>query len=57
VLALAIVGVAADVFIAGWLVFTFFWEGHHKRCRVELVCPNCGTASSAGCAADRRAEK
>jgi hypothetical protein len=55
VIALAVAAVVIDAAIFGWLVFTWFFEGHHKRCRVEVVCPNCGTTASEGCAADRRA--
>lgn len=51
---LAVGALVVDVLILAWLVFTWFFEGHHKRCRVEVVCPNCGGTASAGCAADPR---
>jgi len=41
-----------DCLILLWLVGTWFYEGHHKKCRVALVCPKCGTASEVPCDAD-----
>jgi hypothetical protein len=46
-----------DAAILTWLIFTWFFEGHHKRCSVELKCPNCGMTSDVHCQADRRAPK
>lgn len=30
--------------IMGWLVGTWFFEGHHKRCQVDVLvtCKHCG---------------
>lgn len=55
---LAIVCAVADVFIAAWLVGTWFFEGHHKRCKVDVLvtCKRCGNefSAEADCAADHR---
>jgi hypothetical protein len=48
------VAVVADVLILAWLVGTWFYEGHHKRCIVETTCPECAERSAHGCAADAR---
>ena len=43
-----------DVLILAWLVGTWFFEGHHKRCRVEVTCPSCGRSTETCCSVDRR---
>ena len=44
-----------DFLILAWLVATWFYEGHHKRCRVEVVCPTCHQVlEDLRCASDRR---
>lgn len=45
---------AADIAILAWLVGTWFYEGHHKKCEVTLICPHCGNESDAACEAVRR---
>lgn len=34
-----------DALILLWLVGTWFWEGHHRRCTVISRCPTCGGES------------
>ena len=40
-----------DACILGWLIVTWFYEGHHRRCEVQLHCPNCGAESKVRCTA------
>lgn len=40
-----------DAAILIWLIGTWFYEGHHKRCEVEITCPTCGGASTTTCTA------
>lgn len=47
----------ADIAILGWLVVTWFYEGHHRRCEVAVTCPHCGQDSSAACLSDRRHQR
>lgn len=39
-----------DALILAWLVATWFYEGHHRRCTVLTRCPHCGAESSTPCA-------
>ncbi len=39
-----------DFLILAWLVATWFYEGHHRRCTVIQRCPKCGKESDARCA-------
>lgn len=43
-----------DLLILLWLVGTWFYEGHHKKCKVTVTCPHCGTESEQACLADHR---
>jgi len=43
-----------DASILAWLVGTWFYEGHHRRCEVVAICPTCGGSSMQRCGADRR---
>lgn len=56
--ALAIICAVSDVAILGWLIGTWFYEGHHKRCKVDMLvtCKSCGNEIQveADCAADHR---
>jgi hypothetical protein len=45
--------VALDAAILLWLVFTWFYEGHHKRCKVEAICPVCKHDSIIDCCATK----
>lgn len=54
---IAIAALATDVMILAWLVFTWIYEGHHKRCKIEIACPRCKRLHEVGCAADRRMER
>jgi hypothetical protein len=42
-----------DCLILLWLVGTWFYEGHHKKCQVTALCPKCGATTDFPCAADR----
>ncbi len=53
-LILAILGVAFDGLIFAWLVFTWFWAGDHRRCKVEVQCPLCGAQAEQACTACRK---
>lgn len=44
----------ADILIFAWLVGTWFYEGHHKKCKVTVTCPHCGEESEQACLADHR---
>jgi hypothetical protein len=46
---LAALGVLADGLILAWLVGTWFYEGHHRRCTVIVRCPKCGEQTSTPC--------
>lgn len=52
---------SADVAIIAWLVFTWFFEGHHKRCKVdiEVTCKHCARdiEVEADCVHDRRSQQ
>jgi len=30
-----------DTGILAFLLFDWFWQGHHKKCKVEVECPKC----------------
>lgn len=40
---------ALDFFILAWLVATWFYEGHHRRCTVIARCPSCGKQHDIDC--------
>lgn len=40
-----------DVAILAWLIGTWFYEGHHRRCRVEVECKSCGAKADHDCSA------
>lgn len=50
-----------DVAILGWLVGTWFYEGNHKQCKVDVdvTCKHCGrhVETETDCAADRRSDQ
>lgn len=48
--------VILDACILLWLVGTWFYEGHHKRCTVETLCPCCKEKSSVDCCANKEIE-
>lgn len=39
-----------DGLILAWLVFTWIYEGHHRRCTVISKCPKCGNEKDVHCA-------
>jgi hypothetical protein len=39
-----------DLAILLWLVSTWFYEGHHRRCTVITRCPKCGAEGTTRCA-------
>lgn len=41
--------VVLDAAILVWLVGTWFYEGHHRRCTVITTCEHCGARSDAAC--------
>jgi len=43
-----------DFLILAWLVGTWFYEGHHRRCTVIVTCDKCGCDSSAPCCTARK---
>lgn len=43
-----------DALILAWLVATWFYEGHHRRCSVNVTCPQCGATTAARCTEDHR---
>lgn len=43
-----------DGAILAWLVGTWFYEGHHRQCRVDVSCPRCGETTSRDCDAGKR---
>lgn len=42
-----------DACILLWLVGTWFYEGHHRRCTVIAKCPTCGGESSIPCGSEK----
>ncbi len=38
-----------DALILLWLIGTWFYEGHHRRCTVIVKCPKCGEESGDKC--------
>lgn len=42
-------GEVFDLLILAWLVGTWFYEGHHRRCSVIARCDKCGHESSNNC--------
>lgn len=38
-----------DFLILAWLVGTWFYEGHHRRCTVITKCPLCGGEGEVKC--------
>lgn len=44
----------ADILILAWLVGTWFYEGHHRKCKVTVVCSHCGKETDQTCNADHR---
>ncbi len=41
--------VVLDAAILTWLIGTWFYEGHHRRCTVVTKCSHCGAHSDAEC--------
>jgi hypothetical protein len=39
-----------DFLILAWLIGTWFYEGHHRRCTVLIKCPFCGDKGDVPCA-------
>ncbi len=39
-----------DLMILLWLMATWFYEGHHRRCTVIQRCPKCGEEKAVHCA-------
>jgi len=56
-LIVSIGALVVDVMILAWLVFTWFYEGHHRRCKVEVTCPSCGDSCEVGCHAGNGHER
>ncbi len=46
-----------DVLILTWLVSSWFYEGHHKRCKIRIVCLHCSLQHDHECLADERKTK
>jgi hypothetical protein len=44
-----------DALILAWLIGTWFYEGHHRRCSVVAICPQCGDQSDSPCRAKEKA--
>ena len=42
-------GEVLDALILSWLVATWFYEGHHRRCSVIARCEVCGRESDLAC--------
>lgn len=40
-----------DAAILVWLIGTWFFEGHHRRCVVLTKCDGCGDVREHGCGA------
>ena len=40
-----------DTLILAWLIGTWFYEGHHRQCKVETVCRSCGQEDHQDCGA------
>jgi hypothetical protein len=38
-----------DCCILTWLIATWFYEGHHKRCTVKTQCFKCGSEDTRYC--------
>lgn len=38
-----------DFCILTWLISTWFYEGHHRRCTVITKCPTCGGEAAVPC--------
>jgi hypothetical protein len=38
-----------DALILIWLIGTWFYEGHHRRCTVIVKCTHCGKESDHVC--------
>lgn len=45
-----------DAAILLWLVRTWFYEGHHRKCSVAMICDVCGRATDAACQAEKAAQ-
>ncbi len=45
---------AVDCCILTWLITTWFYEGHHKRCAVTVYCPKCKQQYEEVCSAYRK---
>lgn len=45
---------ALDALILLWLVGTWFYEGHHRKCEVHSVCSKCGDHSDVSCTASKK---
>lgn len=41
-----------DTLILAWLVGTWFYEGHHRQCEVEVTCNHCGKTKPTWCTAN-----
>ncbi len=39
-----------DALILAWLIGTWFYEGHHRRCSVVCRCDKCGVETAVPCA-------
>lgn len=48
-LILAALAFIFDALIFLWLVGTWFYEGHHRRCTVLSKCPACGETTTEPC--------
>jgi hypothetical protein len=51
---LSIICAVSDVLILAWLVGTWFYEGHHKKCEVTVTCDHCGNTAEHRCESDPR---
>lgn len=43
----------ADVLILVWLIGTWFYEGHHRRCKVDMICSRCDEKATHDCKAGK----
>lgn len=46
-----------DTLILAWLVVTWFYEGHHKQCQVEVTCSSCGASAHETCKSNKAGDK
>ena len=57
VLLISVMTLFFDGAILAWLIGTWFYEGNHHRCRVEVVCSHCGRVGDQPCENDPREDE